>query len=105
MSDDSNDRLERELDDIFSHPNPQVRMEERRRESEAQEEREHLELLEWLRVQRESDPRYWKGLYESLLAKIERERQDQKRKQDTLLGGIIATGLVAVVLFILDRVL
>jgi hypothetical protein len=30
MSDDFNDKLERELDDIFSHPNPQARMEERR---------------------------------------------------------------------------
>jgi hypothetical protein len=104
MSDEPHEKLQREIDEIFSDPNPQAPMERRLRDSQQQAEREHLALMERLRVQRENNPRYWKGLYENLLAKIEEERQDHKRRQDTLWGLIIASGVVAAVLFIIERV-
>lgn len=103
--DDPYGRLEREIDDIFSHANPQARMEQLLRESQAKREQEQQELRERLRVQRENDPRYWRGLYDALLSKIEREKEDSKRRRDTMTGMIIVSGVVAVILLLIERFL
>lgn len=91
--DDPYDRLEREMDDIFSHPNPEARIDELLRESRARREREQDELAERLRVQRESDPRHWKSLYEGLLMKLEREKAEKNQQRDMYFGMAIACGV------------
>lgn len=103
--DDPNDRLEREMDDIFSHPNPQARIEELLRESRARREREQDELAERLRVQRENDPRHWKGLYEGLLAEVEREKAEKNRQRDVYFGMAIACGTFLAIWFAITHLL
>jgi hypothetical protein len=106
MSDDpSEDEIIQKLDGFFAHPDPDARMKEFIRESDERRDREYFELHERLQVQRESDPRYWKGLYEGLLARIEQERNEKKRNLEVIGGLIIASGFFALALFVMDKLL
>ncbi len=108
MAQDENppdDELSRAIEDICSHPDPNVRMREIIREAEERREREAEELAERLRIQRESDPRYWKSRYEGLLRQIESEKQEKQRTRDTYIGMIFVSAIFAAVILIIDKLL
>lgn len=97
------DDMERELNDVMSHPNPRARFAEIRKEAEAAKERREIERDYQLQISRENDPRYWKRLYENLVAQLKREEKEKKQFLEMwlLLGGLAAGG--AIFLFILKQ--